>query len=131
MPNKDADDRLTPFLNLILGIDSGAMVYLLITHYNPGGFQLPAKLPFNLQPPHHEMSFGCQVLALAGCAAVILIVHAIGLWKHQSQRYQKNVRRTAVLLLAATLTIIGSAGYKIVKNPGLLKEAEQKTTPNE
>lgn len=116
---------------MLLGIDSGAMVYLLITHYNPGGVKLPVNLPFNLQPPHQELSFGCQVLALAGCAAVILAIHAIGLWKHQSQRYQKNIRIVAALLLVATLTTIGSAGYKIVRNPGLLKAEEQKQKATE
>lgn len=116
---------------MLLGIDSGAMVYLLITRYNPGGVQLPVNLPFNLQPAHHELSFGWQVSALGGCAAVILVIHAIGLWKHQSQRYQKNVRRFAALLLVATLTIIGSAGYRIVRNPGLLKAEEQKQKATE
>ena len=127
MPNKDADDRLTSFLNLLLGIDSGVMAFLLvIAHYNPGGFQLPATLPATIQSPHHELTFGCQVFALALCAATILIIHAFSLWKHQSQRYQKNIRGIAVLLLAVTPITIVTAGLKIVNNPGLLKEGEQK-----
>lgn len=131
MQSKDADDRIAAFLNLLLGIDSGAMVYLLITHYNPGGVQLPVKLPFTIPPPHHELSFGWQVSVLAVCAAAILIIHAIGLWKHQSQRYRLMTKWIAILVLVATLTAIGTAGYKIVKNPGLLKEGEQKQKPNE
>ena len=132
MPNKDADDRLTSFLNLLLGIDSGVMAFLLvIAHYNPGGFQLPATLPITIQPPHQELAFGWQVLALALCATAILIIHVVGLWKYQAQRYQKNVRRIAALLLAVTLIAIGTAGWKIVNDPGLLKGGEQKQTQHE
>ena len=132
MQNKDADERITSFLNLLLGIDSGAMIYLLITHYNPGGaVQLPAKLPFTFAPPHHELSFVCEVAVLALSALAILIIHAISLWKHQSQRYWNIVRRISVLVLAATVIAIGAAGCKIVKNPGLLKEGEQKQKPIE
>lgn len=131
MKNIDADERVTSFLKLLLGIDSGAMVYLLITHYNPGGVQLPASLPLDIPPPHHELSFGWQVSALAVCATTVLVIHAIGLWKHPSQRYQKNIRKIAVLLLTVTLTAIGTAGYKILKNPGLLKQGEQKQKLNE
>ena len=59
-------------------------------------------------------------------AAVILIIHAVGLWKYQSQQYQRKVRKCAVLLLAASLAAIGLAGYNIVQNPSLLKESEQR-----
>jgi hypothetical protein len=123
--DKTDEDRLDSFLSLLFGIDSGAMVYLLITHYNPGGIELPTKLPFIIPPAHNELSFGWQVSVLAVCAAVILIIRTIGLWKHQSQRYQKNVRNMAVLLLAATLIATGTAGYKIVKDPGLLQAGGQ------
>lgn len=119
MDKKDGE-RLDSFFNLLFGIDSGAMVYLLITHYNPGGIELPAKLPFAIPPAHHELSFGLEVSALAVCAATILTIRVIGLWNHQSQRYQKNSRRMAVVLLATTLIATGTAGYKIVRNPRLL-----------
>jgi hypothetical protein len=131
MQSKDADARITAFPNLLLGIDSGAMVYLLITHYNLGGVQLPAKLPFTIPPPHQELSFGWQVSVLAVCVAAILIIHAIGLWQHQSQRYRLMAKWTAMLVLVATLTAIGTSGYEIVKSPGLLKDVEQKQKPNE
>ena len=125
MDKKD-EERLDSFFSLLFGIDSGAMVYLLITHYNSGGIELPAKLPFTIPPPHHELSFGLQVSVLAVCAAVILIIRTIGLWKHQSQRFQNISRRMAVALLAATLIATGTAGYKIVRNPGLLDAGGQK-----
>src|SRR5204862_5628463 len=120
MQSKVTDDRITAFMNLLLGIDSGAMAYLLvITHHNPGGFRLPGTLPATITPPHHELTFGWQVLILALCAAAILIIHAIGLWKPQSQRYHQIIRVVALFVLAATLTATGTAGFKIVKNPGL------------
>lgn len=132
MANKDDSDRITSFLNLLLGIDSGVMAFLLvIARYNPGGFQLPATLPVKIQSPHHELAFGCQVLALALCATAILIIHAVGLWKHQSQQYQRYISRIAVFLLAVTLIAIGTAGWEIVKDPGLLKEGEQKQKYND
>ncbi len=132
MPNKDADDRITSFLNLLLGIDSGVMAFLLvIAHYNPGGFQLPATLPIGIQSPHQELTFGWQVLALSLCATAILIIHAVGLWKYQAQRYKKNSRRIAVLLLAVSFIAIGTAGWKIVNDPGLLKAGEQKPNQHE
>jgi hypothetical protein len=123
--NKDPNDRITAFLNLLLGIDSGAMVYLLITHYNPGGIMLPATLPFTIPPPHYQLSFSWQISVLAICAAAILIIHVVGLWKYQSQRYWLVVRKIAAIILVLTLIDIGTAGYKIVKNSELLKDEGQ------
>jgi hypothetical protein len=125
MDKKD-EERLDSFFNLLFGIDSGAMVYLLITHYNPGGIELPAKLPFTIPPPHHELSFCLEVSLLAGCAVVILLIRTFGLWKHQSQRYQKFFRIIACVLLAVTLFATGKAGCKILRNPGLLDVGSQK-----
>jgi len=125
MDKKD-EERLDSFLNLLFGIDSGAMAYLLITHFNPGGIELPTKLPFTIPPPHHELSFCWEVSVLAGCAVVILIIRSIGLWKYQSQRYQNISRIIAVVLLAVTLIATGTAGYMIVRNPGLLDVGGQK-----
>ena len=125
-PFKESSERTSAFLNLLFGIDSGAMVYLLITQYNPGGITLPATLPFTIPPPHDELSFGLQVSVLAICTGMILVIHAIGLWKHQSQIYWLCVRRIAVVILLCTLVAIGMAGCKIMKNPELLKHGDQK-----
>ena len=68
---------------------------------------------------------------LAACAGAILIIHAFRLWMHQSQRYQEGIRKIAVLILAATLLAIFQAGYKILKDPRLLKGGEQMQKSNE
>jgi hypothetical protein len=124
MQSEESEDRVTSFLNLLLGIDSGAMIFLLISRFDPGGIQLPASLPLDIPPPHHELSFGWQVVALGICAATILILRAFSLWKYR--KYKRIARYFSVVILTVTLVTIGTAGCKVLKNPELLKEGEQK-----
>ncbi len=113
-------ERITSFLNLILGLCVAAMVGLLIPTVIPGS-RLPISLPFTLTEEHSELSFSRQIVILAGCSGAILILQLIGLWKHNCKYFHRAMKILTAIILAFALLTIVSAGRKILKNPHILK----------
>ncbi|MBI4471267.1 MAG: hypothetical protein HY646_01270 [Acidobacteria bacterium] len=69
--------------------------------------------------------FYWQIVVLAVCVGLILGLQVLGLWKHESKRYNGTARILALCILVASLLAIGSTGYQILRDPGLLKESSQ------
>jgi hypothetical protein len=119
MDKKDEEQRMDSFLNLLIGIDSGAMVFFLwfVRGDRLGVGHLPFQLAF--------MPFKYNVLTLAACAASILIIRGLNLYCHGKPRFQKNCKRAAWIILTATIIAVCDGGCTLIENPNFLSDSKK------
>ena len=116
---KKDEERLDSFLNLLFGIDSGAVVFFLwfVRGSTLGEAQLPFQLAF--------LPFKPQVLMLAICAFWILLLRGLNLFLHGKPCFRQFSKWSAFAVLVASIITIGWGGWTLVQNPDFLSDGKK------
>jgi hypothetical protein len=115
---KNDEERLDSFLNLLFGIDSGAILFFLIVKGTKlGEAQLPFQLAF--------FPFKPQILMLASCALCILLLRGSNLFWHDKQSFPKLGKWLALILLVVSVIAIAWGGWTLIQNPDLLPDGKK------
>ena len=110
---KNDEERVDSFLNLLFGIDSGAMVFFLIVRGDKLGEGL---LPFQLA----FYPFRTQIFILVGCACGVLALRGLNLFLHDKSCFRLVSKLLAVGLMLATIYAIWMAAVMLNQSPDLL-----------
>lgn len=115
---KNDEERLNSFLNLLFGIDTGAILFFLVVKGDKlGEAQLPFRLAF--------YPFKTQVVILGFCACCVLLLQGANLFWHDKEWFQKLGKRSSLILLFASLVTIVWGALILDQNPDLLPNSEK------
>ena len=115
--NKD-EERLDSFLNLLFGIDSGAILFFMIVRGDKlGAAQLPFQLAF--------FPFRSQILLLACFAFGILLLRGLNLFWHDKPCFRQLSKWSAFVCLFLSIATIVWGGCMFLQNPDLLPDGNK------
>ena len=115
---KKDEERLDSFLNLLFGIDSGAMVFFLVVKGDKlGAAQLPFQLAF--------FPFMLPVLILAVCVLCILVMRGLNLFFHNKSFFRQLSKWLAMLFLILSVIAMFLGGWTLLRNPDFLPDGSK------
>lgn len=115
---KKDEERLDSFLNLLFGVDSGAMVFFMVVRGDKLG---EGTFPFQLA----FYPFENQIAMLAVCALGILLLRGVNLFCHHKPCFRKSSKLAALLLLVVTAAAIIWGGFMLHEHPEFLPDGNK------
>lgn len=114
--NSKEEERQDSFLNLLFGVDVGAMAFFMVVRGDKLG---EAAFPFQLA----FYPFKRQMLILALCALGILFLRGANLFWHHKPCFRKSRKLAALVYLLVTAAAIIWGGCVLHEHPEFLPDS--------